>query len=169
MKLTLKFMLTCLLLGTALLFSRCNREAEQYDPLIPYDEAKAREHFIPVDTAAKFTSLFRKGKVALGRQLRDSTYLNKKFNMPRAELFNRDAIAALLNQAGAKGVRIYLGEDDAGLVRLILVAVDAKGNDITGHNGKIMKYASNAEGDATVILESGQRCPTACATDGPLN
>ena len=168
MKPTPMLFLTGLLLGSMLLFSQCKRE-EEYDPLIPYDEARAQEHFISVDTAAKYTWLFRKGKATLGRELKDSTYLNKKFNMPLSESFNRDAIAALLNQPGAKGMRIYLGQDEAGLVRLVLVAVDKKGNDITGHDGKIMKYTANAGSDDAVILEAGQRCPTLCSADGPLD
>ncbi len=167
MKPTLTFILTALLLGSMLLFTQCNSE-EPYDPLIPYDEANAKLQFIPGDTAAKYTWLFRNGKNSLGRQLKDSAYLQKKFNLPLAEQFNRDAIAALLNQPGAKGMRIYLGQDEEGLVRLVLVAVDAKGNDITGYDGKIMKYTANTA-DQAVILEAGQRCPTLCSTTGPLD
>ena len=168
MKFTPKLMLTGLLLASAILFSKCKSDVEPFDPLIPYDETKAREHFISVDTAAKFTFLYRRGAVALGRQLRDSTYLKKRFNLPKAEMFNRDAVAALLNQAGAKGVRVYLGQDEAGQIRLILVAVDSKGNDITGVDGKIMKYTANAD-DGKVILESGLRCPDVCSATGPLD
>ena len=170
MKSTPTSILTGLLFGTMFLFSQCKSGSqEEYDPIIPFDEARAQEHFISVDTAAKYTWLFRKGKSALSRVTKDSSYLNKKFNMPLAEEFNRDAIAALLNQRGAKGVRIYLGQDEAGLVRLVLVAVDAKGNDITGHDGKIMKYTSNAGSEEAVILEAGQRCPTLCSGSGPLD
>jgi hypothetical protein len=168
MKPTPMLFLTGLLLGGMLLFSQCKSE-EEYDPIIPYDEAKAQEHFISVDTAAKYTWLFRNGKKALGREVKDSSYLDKKFNMPLAESFNRDAVAALLNQAGAKGVRIYLGQDEKGLIRLVLVAVDKKGDDITGHDGKIMKYTSNTVGDDAIILEAGQRCPTLCSGTGPLD
>lgn len=167
MKPTPMLFLTGLLLGSVLLFSQCKNE-EEYDPLIPYDEANAQQHFISVDTAAKYTWLFRNGKKTLSRELKDSSYLDKKFNMPLSESFNRDAIAALLNQPGAKGVRIYLGQDEAGMVRMVLAAVDKKGNSITGHDGKIMKYTA-AQFQQAVLLEAGQRCPTLCSESGPLD
>ena len=64
--------------------------------------------------------------------------------MPLAEKFNRDAIIQLLNEKGAKGVRIYLGKDTAGMVKMVLVATDEKGDDITGDFGKIMKPAQSS-------------------------
>lgn len=168
MKIFAKFLLTSLLLASVMLFSKCKNDVQPSDTQMPYDETKAKEHFISVDTAAKFTALFKQGLTALGRQLPDSSYLRKNFNIPRAELFNRDAMVALLNQQGAKGVRVYLGKDDAGFVRMILVAVDSVGNDITGSNGKVLKDTAGTSRGA-VILEAGQRCPIICPDGGPLN
>jgi hypothetical protein len=96
--------------------------------------------------------------------------------MPNAEQFNRDAIAALLNAPGAKGIRIYLGRDGKGLIRMVLVPTDAKNNDIITTlltSDQVMipgisgAYALPPQtGDA---IESGQRCPTLCAGSSPLN
>jgi hypothetical protein len=169
MKTPKTFLLSGVMLGIALLFSQC-RQVDETDQQIAYNKENAQVHIIPMTTAAQLTSTFRKGRVELARQLKDTAFLNSNFNMPLAEEFNRDAMAALLNQKGAKGVRIYLGQDAKGLIRLVLVAVDDKGNDITGNKGKIMKYSSYAtEDDDAVALESGQRCPTLCSLTGSLD
>lgn len=160
----IKLLLTgAIMLCAVVLFVQCKRGGETSGK-IPYNKEKAKVHFISVDTAAAYTSNFRKGRVQLMRMLRDTN----RFNAPLAETFNRDAIAALLNQKGVTDVRIYLGQDNKGLIRLVLVGVDDKGNDITGTNGKIMRFAGNDENQTAVILEAGQRCPTLCAIQGSL-
>lgn len=148
-----------IMLGIALLFSQCRHGNE--DQQIPYNEKNAQVHIISINAASQFVGNFTRGKIALNRQLKDTSYLDKHFNMPVAEAFNRDAIAALLNQKGAKGVRIYLGQDTSGQVRLVLVAVNKRGNDVVGSNGRIMKFTGNAK--EAIALESGQRCPTLCS------
>ena len=104
----------------------------------------------------------------------DSSFLDKRFNMPVAEMFNRDAIALLLNQEGADGIRIYLGRDEEGYVRLFLLPVDKNGKDIhkklldtdedkkepAAGDPKVMKQTMDGlDGEA---IEVGQRCPTIC-------
>lgn len=133
-------------------------------------------HIIPIERAEAFTKSFRTGLMELGRQIKDSAFLGKNFNLPNAEEFNRDAIAALLNAPGAQGIRIYLGKDENGLIRMVLVPTDAKNNDIittllTSDQVMIPGISSaNAlppqNGQA---LENGQRCPTLCGGDSPMN
>jgi hypothetical protein len=168
---------TCIIsaLSSLFLLPSCTQTV-QPSTQIPFDMANAQKHFISLKDASMLTSNFRQGKVALSRQLTDMTYLDKSFNLPNGELFNRDAIAALLNQKDAKGVRIYLGKDKDGLVKLVLVATDANGNDITGQPAhKIEKKTMMAEapadtsGSTAILLEAGQRCPTMCATASLLN
>ncbi|MBB6500623.1 hypothetical protein [Pedobacter cryoconitis] len=156
-----------MMLGIAFLFSQCRRGNES-DPQIPYNPTNAKLHIISIRDAARLTANFRQEKTVLSRQLRDSTFLDKNFNLPLAEKFNRDALAALLDQKGAKGMRIYLGEDKKGQIRLVLVAVNDKGNDITGSDGKLVRLTSNEANDA-IALESGQRCPTLCSETGPID
>ena len=158
------------LLGTTVLLSQCHNEIPT-DQQIPLDKAKAQVHVIPADIAKQLTANFRKGQAELGRQLKDPTYLEKSFSMPLAESFNRDAIALLLNQKGAKGMRIYLGQDAKGIVRMVLVAVDERNNDIIGKNGKVMKFTSlddSGDDGSGIVLEAGQRCPTLCSIGSPL-
>jgi len=162
---TLKtLILTGTMLGITLMFSQCRQQPPVDDgsqPQIPYNKEKAQVHIISIKTAAQYVSTYKVGRLDLDRQVRDTSYLNKSFNLPIAEQFNRDAIAALLNQNGAEGVRIYLGQDKNGLVNLVLVATDEKGKDITGDDGRIMKFTTNST--PAIALEAGQRCPTLCS------
>jgi hypothetical protein len=111
------------------------------------------------------SSTFRRNQMAMARKLRDTSYI---LDFPLAEEFNRDAIVELLDQKGARGVRIYLGQDKDGQVKMVLVAVDSVNNDITGRSGKVMKFTSNTDGDGGVALEAGQRCPTLCSVNSVL-
>jgi len=153
------------------LLQGCTHNSNQ----IPYNPDKAKKHFITLAAAHELTAGYRKERTTLMRELRDTNYLSTSFSLPNAESFNRDAIIALLNQKGAEGVRIYLGRDKEGLIRMVLAAVDSTGNDITkgsepeaGNVGFIQTAHAGSTSPA-VLLESGQRCPTLCGATGPLN
>jgi len=161
-------LLTGILTGITLLLSQC-KPGDGNDQQIAYNRDNAKVHFISMKTASELSSNFRHGVVNLSRQLKDSTYLNTNFSMPLSEEFNRDAICALLNQKGAKGIRICLGQDNKGVIRMVLVAVNEKGNDITGKSKKIMKTTAFEEDPDSLALESGQRCPTLCDMESILN
>ena len=64
--------------------------------------------------------------------------------------YGKKKIETLINQAGAVGIRVYPGIDDAGLPVMILVGTDAKENDIMGVN----------------LLERGSPCPPMCGGGG---
>jgi hypothetical protein len=142
---------------------------------IPYNPDKAKRHFISLADAQALTAGYRKERTTLMREITDTNYLATSFNLPNAESFNRDAIIALLNQQGAEGVRIYLGRDKQGLVRMVLAAVDSTGNDITVGSEPVsgtvgfIETAKAGSKPPAVLLESGQRCPTLCGSDSPLN
>ena len=67
--------------------------------------------------------------------------------------FNGKPVVDLLSQPGCVGLRIYRGRGAGGESALILVGVDAKGNDLT-------------EG---VLLDSHFPCPPWCGDDNALN
>jgi hypothetical protein len=136
---------------------------------IPYDKEKAQVHIRPLSYAARLTADYRRGKIELSRQLKDPAYLDQRFNLPDAEMFNRDAIAALLNQKGVKGMRIYLGKD-GDTIKFVIAGVDAKGNDITGKltTTRMKTLSKSSENSSAVLLEAGQRCPTMCSVNSPL-
>jgi hypothetical protein len=136
---------------------------------IPVDEKKAAEHIISEAQAKAYMSSFATGTVELQRQIRDSSFLNARFNLPIAEAFNRDAIGVLLNAPGAAGIRIYNGRDSLGQVRFVLVPIGKDGRDIFTHlvgnagvpSGGVSAAPPTGDGQA---VEDGQRCPTLCST-----
>lgn len=143
----------------------------QGDYKIPLDQVKASRHVISIEDAHRLKDGFQQARKELARQI-PGRYLDSAFNMPDAELFNRDAIAALLNAKGAVNLRIYLGRDEKGQVRFVLLPADAKGNDIEttlvpGERAASIPGISSAyaRGKAQAI-ESGQRCPSLCTTTG---
>jgi len=129
----------------ALVFSKCQSNHQGVSD-IPYNPDSAKVHYISVDSAAKFEAAFKSGKAALKRQLKDTDYMDKNFSLPISEKFNRDIFALLLNQTGAKGIRISLGKDKNGKVRLVMFPVDSAGKDIQAAGGG----------------EVGQTCPPLC-------
>jgi hypothetical protein len=68
-------------------------------------------------------------------------------------MFPRAAVQALLAQKGCEGLRYYFGRKDDGSSALVLVGVDADGNDMTSGE----------------ILEWSYPCPPVCGDPGDLN
>jgi hypothetical protein len=71
----------------------------------------------------------------------------------KAEFFGKNAILALLNQDNCMGMRIYYGQDNNGVKKLVLVGTDGNGNDL----------------DTGLILDKGFPCPTYCSSLNSLN
>lgn len=71
----------------------------------------------------------------------------------KAEYFGKQSLISLLSQNACVGVRIYYGVDADNVKKLVLVGVDAEGNDLY-------------EGD---LMERGVLCPPICSADNPLN
>lgn len=69
----------------------------------------------------------------------------------KALFFGSDRLNELL-VVGVIGIRIYYGIDNAGAPELVLVGVDASGNDVLKR-----------------ILDRGAPCPTECGTPNELN
>lgn len=67
--------------------------------------------------------------------------------------FGKAAIISILSQTNCVGMRIYYALDDNGVKQLILVGVDASGNDL--YNG--------------LLAERSYNCPPQCSTANPLN
>jgi hypothetical protein len=146
----------------------CN---DDNDHKIPFDKAKARQHIIRMGMADTMRANFVSGRDTLGILLaNDTTGFLERFQLANAEMFNRDAIIALLDAEGAEGIRIYMGRD-SGKIKLVLLPVDKRGNDIRTNllNGKSLTQKAAAqldefEDDGEQAVEVGQRCPTVCST-----
>ena len=154
-----------------ILFIGCDNQKNED---IPYNEGNIRENILPIKDAIRYTADFRNTRDTFYKRVPD---LERMLNLAKAESFNRDAIAVLLNQkdssgAYAAGIRMYLGRDQQGQVRYILVPYDSKGNDIINKlitdkavsiPGIPSAYAQSGDGQT---IENGQRCPTICDNGG---
>ena len=72
----------------------------------------------------------------------------------RSSTFNRAAFERLLGQPGAAGIRIYRAHHENGSPTLVMVAVDAAGQDL-------------ATTDA-LFMQKGTDCPPYCVTQSWL-
>ena len=157
------------ILLTAFIWAGCNNNNGAGDGKIPFDERRAAQSVISIDTAKQFQTDFISTREALGRLIGDTGFLKQNFNIPNAESFTRDAIILLLNQTGADGVRVYYGKDKTGVVRLVLLPVDKNGNDIKtvlidrGQTKAIsipgIQSAQAAPFAEEQAVENGQTCP----------
>jgi hypothetical protein len=90
--------------------------------------------------------------------------VNRPSNFPISETFEKVVIQKLLAITGCVSFRIYYGMKEDNQVDAILVAVDAKGNDILPS----LARSAGGTGDP-VILEDGYRCPDDCPPFSSLN
>lgn len=83
----------------------------------------------------------------------------------KAGFFFARGLKDLLAQDGVYGLRIYHGLDADGRYRAVLVAVDAKGEDITSASAAL----ASARGTQDAVLLDGHfPCPPFCPRDSPL-
>jgi hypothetical protein len=68
----------------------------------------------------------------------------------RASAFNRSAFEQLLAQPGAAGIRVYRARHEDGSPTLVMVAVDAEGQDLAAKDG--------------VFIQKGTDCPPYCVS-----
>jgi len=80
-----------------------------------------------------------------------------------SETFTGAAVEKLLSTSGACYLRAYNGRKESGEACLVLVAVDAEGEDIL----PVAEAAATADGP--VIIEDGFRCPQYCPANSPLS
>ncbi len=73
--------------------------------------------------------------------------------------FGREAIDALLAQPGCAGIRVYRGLATDGAEQVLIVGIDANGNDLVPAKAT----------DPGLVAERGWPCPPLCAADSLLN
>ena len=94
---------------------------------------------IALGDASKLTQIFRQQQT--------------KPDAVKGGLFWKEFIQKILDQAGCVAIRYYYAQQDDGTPALVLVGVDANGNDVTGG----------------VVLEFGHNCPPFCSAANTLN
>lgn len=110
------------------------------------------QHVIPISQAEEYSRRFMYVRdTVLPAVLTDPSFLSENFDIPFCETFNREAIDALLAVEGTSSVRIYMGVDENGKVRFILLPVDAEGNNIianlTGESSRKQLGRGQDDGD----------------------
>ena len=103
-------------------------------------------HLVTLTQAAEWTKNYRTFPVA---------QLGSIINPIKAEMFDADAVEAVLDQTGCKSIRMYYGIKKTPLPEfcLIIVGVDANGDDMV--NG--------------IILDISKSCPPHCSSSNALN
>lgn len=94
-------------------------------------------------------AISRAEAAAMTRRFRDSAGAKTE----RGGMFSRVAVQDLLAQSGCEGLRYYFGRKDDGMSAMLLVGVDANGNDMNGGT----------------ILEWSYPCPPFCGDPNDLN
>jgi len=165
-------------LATIIISSGCRNPRGKFD----FDPKKAALHVRPYTVLKQYIDSFVVERERLYRKVEDKAYFDTAFDIPNAELFNKDAILALLSAPGAEGLRIYFGKKTShdstnGNIVMVLLPVDANNKDIktrlivNDRTGALhipgISSANARTGGRTGLddaegLEEGQRCPTIC-------
>jgi hypothetical protein len=95
-------------------------------------------HFITLSVAATLTKNYR-DSVTTGSTI--------------ALHFSKSAVQSILNQSNCTGIRMYYAIDETSKKQLVLVGVDAAGNDLF----------------QGLLADRATLCPTFCSTSNPLN
>ena len=81
----------------------------------------------------------------------------------RAHFYGREILQKLLDQEGSMGIRFYYGLDEKGTRQLVLVGVNANGEDLLPSvNGR-----TNAA--EYLVVDQTMPCPLTCAQESELN
>ncbi len=162
--------------ATILLITGCNNNGITTDSDLKFDQENARRHVMPVSEALKYTARFKQSRRVLDSTIGGNEYFKKNpIKLLNGEYFNRDAIIALLNQAEKGGIRIYLGQDEKGTLKFILVPASEKQDylkTLVAINEAIkvpgIKNANAAPFQSGEVMERGQECPTMCPDGSPF-
>ncbi len=86
----------------------------------------------------------------------------------KAGFFFASGLKDLLAQEGVYGMRIYHGLDKDGRYRMVLVGVDAKGEDITSTRRVAKSTTAFTASQEAVLLDGHIPCPPFCPPGSPL-
>lgn len=169
----LRLCLCLLLLGVPFLFSCNNNDDGVFIPVPKDSSALGRiDHFIPLQQIKNYQAAFNKERDSLLK-------IRPGFNIPLSEAFNKQALIEILQIPECAGVKVLYGikqNGDTNSMRLILVGVDSRGNNLyltnDAANSNTAKKSPAADsgaaktttensGDDTGGIEQGQ-CDPPC-------
>lgn len=113
-------------------------------------------HFISLAKAKEMTAKFRAEK----ENILLSEFRNLNI-LSICETFDRSAFDTVLAETGCVSVRVYFGMTPEMKIRLIIVGVNDKNQDILPSGEAALAEAGN-------IVEEGQPCPPFCPPPPPL-
>ena len=99
------------------------------------------------------------GKEDHSISLEDASQMTRNYQLQTAPdqiiggFFGKDAVLAIISQEKAVGLRYYYGLDDEGTPHIILIGVNADGNDMTDG----------------LLAERATKCPPYCPESNDLN
>ncbi|HEX8333264.1 MAG TPA: hypothetical protein VF622_11605 [Segetibacter sp.] len=93
------------------------------------------------------------------------TYFDQNQDDVLASFMGRNMIEAILAQPGVTGIRMFNAINDLGIRQLVLVGVDAEGNNIlnyttVGDNGEVIKKKG-------IVADRARICPPYCGDSTP--
>jgi hypothetical protein len=118
------------------------------------------QNTITLAKAIQMTTLYRHKK----EEVLKPGYAEKNV-LPTCESFERAAFDKVLAQPGCKGLRIYLGMDEALQVRALIVGVDGDDKDMLPSTDD----PGAGKEEENIIIETGAICPPVCPPKSPLN
>ncbi len=80
-----------------------------------------------------------------------------------AHYFSADIVNRVTNEGNSVGLRIYYAIDDQGKKQLLLVGVDAQGDNLLPEEGAAAKSAAADEGP--IIVDNSSPCPPVCSNN----
>lgn len=88
------------------------------------------------------------------------TYFDQNQDDVLASFMGRNMIEAILAQPGVTGIRMFNAINDLGIRQLVLVGVDAQGNNVlnyttVGDNGEVLKKKG-------IVADRSRLCPPFC-------
>lgn len=105
--------------------------------------------FITLTEARGMTRSYQQRRTALTEQTLP------EHTLPICETFEKEQVLKLLSQPDCTGLRAYFGLDAEDRVKLVLVGVNSKDEDM---------YQGTDS-----LLDRAGRCPSVCPPDSPLN
>ena len=145
-----------LLLCAPFLFSCNNNDNGVFIPVPKDTSALGRiDHFIPLEQIKNYQAAFNKERDSLLK-------IRPGFNIPFSEAFNKQALIEILQIPECVGVKVLYGikqNGDTNSMRLILVGVDSRGNNLyltngTTRNNTIKKSPAADSGAAKATTEN---------------
>lgn len=73
-------------------------------------------------------------------------------SQPKGRFFGKEILNSILNQSNCQGIRMYFGQDNNGVLQLVLCGADENGNDMLN-----------------VIADISIACPSVCSSANDLN